>query len=648
MKKLCGKRGVLRLVRPSLFLVVLVLLSFSFVLAQDANATDTVGDVERVGEDLSVLEEAIVDADMCLDKKVGSCASRSIREKALVVLASAASGDSYSNCAIDLQSDQKPNGGFGSIEDTALAILALHHAGVDTTVAQDWLLKQETTPSEMTWFLQQNSDGAATCSVSYGGNDHEFLVGENKKISRNAGSCLSRSDSEYWFEIRSSCLEEEYTLACDQNFLASFLYKNKNSPTIHVFEGSVEGGLGQRVDLVVNSKCFGKKNNCDYEATLWSSLALAKTRGLDAATPYIPYLVALSDTKGQYLPDAFLLMLSDANPDVTNRLLSSRELAGYWKAPGTAHNLVYDTALATIALGDGVNQASDAKEWLWSRQKSDGCWNNNVADTAMALWALEGRFASIDPRNPDIVVPLTCSAAGGSCVSGERCNVVSSDGSCTSPGLVCCTQDNLKSCSELSGTACSASEQCTGSSVQSSDRLSCCIGSCVPKITGNACESSGYDCRSSCFDGEVEESLSCSSGSEVCCGVDFGPGPDEGSSVWWWILLLLVVALVILGFVFREKLKPYWEKVKGKFKKGDKNTGVVSNNKPPFPPRPGSMPPRPGVPVRPNPMGARPPVVPPRGMPPKRSPVAPRTPLRPKGNDDMSDTFKKLKEMTGE
>ena len=89
----------------------------------------------------------------------------------------------------------------------------------------------------------------------------------------------------------------------------------------------------------------------------------------------------------------------------------------------------------------------------------------------------------------------------------------------------------------------------------------------------------------------------------------------------------IIILLAIIGWILREKLKLLLFKLKTKFKK-DKGGRRPSRGGPRPPTRPG-FPPRPGIPPR------RPPM-----------PVAPQRRKTGGGDKAMSETFRKLNEMS--
>ena len=109
----------------------------------------------------------------------------------------------------------------------------------------------------------------------------------------------------YFLRISGSCLDQNFTISCDKDFITTLLYKKSGEQTFYV---SSQTHVAQAFDIteeVINSFCLGL-TDCDYEGTLWATLALAKI-GEDI-TPYLPYISAESDENEnkRYLPSAFL------------------------------------------------------------------------------------------------------------------------------------------------------------------------------------------------------------------------------------------------------------------------------------------------------------------------------------------------------
>jgi hypothetical protein len=616
-----------------LFTILLILFASAIVQANDeANQTT----IEKGFE--------------CLEYEAEDCSDLSNQEIALTIMASPE--NIFESCVDELISRQQ-NDHWGNIKDTSLAIIALNHAGQETTAAEEWLISQNRTLEDLTWYLQQDSNEESECLISYNSREYTINVGEDKKIDQNAGECLSLAQSDFWLEISENCYSKKFEVQCDQAFIANLIYKDQSSSTIYVLKGTETAAAGNSIELEINTKCFGS-SSCNYEATAWAAIALSeKGYNIDA---YMPYLIAMAESNKEYLPNAFVYLLTNYD-DYATALIQEQKLGNYWQATSTTHGKHYDTSLALLALvGSNADQVKEAKEWLKEEQGSNGCWQNNIIDTAIVLWALEGRAPLItvitEPNETETnetetnetetnetetneTAPATvtyCTDAGFYCLSSSECSSIDDLGDsyfCPSLSTTCCRNENLKTCSEYGGEECSSSEVCTGNSKVSLDVNKCCTGSCEKKPTENECESNYYTCMSECSEYQEEVSSYSCGGIGVCCKTKITS--ESGGSLWWiWILIILILAvLAAIGYVYREELKVYWFRIKNKFKKGDGDGKNASN----FPARPG-FPPKPGPSSRP-------------GFPPIRRPSQPQ-PRKPYNRRDkrMDETFRKLKEMS--
>lgn len=567
----------------------------------------------------------------CLEEKAGDCSALSNQEIALTILATP--DNIFDDCVDELES-RKSSNNWGNVKDTAMAILALNHAGEDTEASEEWLLAQNKTPTDLVWYMQQDSNEESECRISYDGAGYTVIISEDKKIDKDAGPCLTRAQSNFWLQISPNCFDQEFSIECDKDFIANLLFKNKNSPTINPLQGTESSPAFGSIKLNVKSKCFGA-GSCDYESTVWAAIALLDT-GYNIED-YIPYIIAMSDTNARYLPDAFIYMLTNYE-DYATQLVADQKLGNYWEAKQSANNKLYDTSLAVIALSSSSSeQITKAKDWLlFSQATNNGCWNNNVKDTAMVLWALAGRSG----RSPsgDGSGVTYCSEAGFFCIPSADCEASQDVGNnyfCASLSDTCCTSENLKTCSEYGGEQCASDKVCVGNSKKATDAPNgdCCTGSCEDRPTETECEANFYTCMDACSDFQEPASSYACDGAEVCCRTKTDEPDKERSSMLIWVLVFLILAvLAAIGWVKREQLKLYWFQMKTKFKKdkGDRRGAPVSG-------RPGPRGPGPGRPPRP-------------GFPPVRRPQAPVAPMRRTAPDKrdkaMSETFKKLQEMS--
>ncbi len=230
---------------------------------------------------------------------------------------------------------------------------------------------------------------------------------------------------------------------------------------------------------------------------------------------------------------------------------------------------------------------------------------------------------------------LDCDDIGGYCIFETSCSDIGGSElsaysfSCSGTKICCDTSPSSQTCSEIGGEICDSDETCSIATIETFDTYDCCTGSCEKVISQSECESEGGTCRDSCLSGEEENSNECGYIGEVCC-VDKAAtteGIEEDKNYWWiWILLILIV-LVVIGIIFRDKLRPFWLRIKSKFKK-----------KPKTPPR---------YPLTRTPL--RRPVH--RMISPSRRPLpsrpAPATKLSPatRPKSELDDVLKKLKEI---
>jgi hypothetical protein len=583
-------------------LIILLVISSYLVIAQDAK-------VDKAYE--------------CLNDKVeGNCDGLTVEEKSFAAMAI---GECVSELADDSNDEECWPGSSCRLRDTALAVLAFRRNSRDTEDAEDWLIGQAEAPDDLTWFLEIDSDEESECTVSYSEKNYDITVREDKKLTGAGGSCLSVDSSGYWLEIDDSCYDENFTISCNKDFITTLLYKKKTGSTIYVSSKTNFGSSEGKTEEKVNSLCFGV--NCDYEGSLWATLALAET-GHDVS-PYLPYLIAMAEDNEKYFPSAFLYIITDYDDFFAE--IIELQINDYWKITDSPYHQFYDTALALLSLqGLDSEQASAAKTYLLEVQDDNGCWRNNVRDTSFILYAAwpkstgGGGGAGID----------YCEDFNFYCVSPNECDQDDiRDLPCEgSLGKVCCTEEPVpETCESKGGEICEGDEECIGGRyVQASDTSRCCRGgSCIiPEPPEPECELEGYYCRSECDDEEQENAFECNSG-DVCCE----PKPPSPSYWWIWLLIILII-LVVLAIIFRERIRVFIFKLRNKGKKGPSGA----------PPR--RFPPSPQQQQRPM---ARPRMILPKKQAPPRRPVpkkpAPKKPPE-KKDRELEDTLKKLKDMS--
>jgi hypothetical protein len=457
-----------------------------------------------------------------------------------------------------------------NIEATAKALFALSRLGESTQKIENWILSKNSTYPNFKWYLEIESSADAVCSVKYSNSTYEVKINEDKSLDSSAGSCLKiAEENNGWLEISSVCYGEEFEISCDKSFLTTLLYKENESLTVHIPEqinsASPEGRTREKIDVF----CFSMTNVCDYSGTLWASMALSQ--GGQDITGYTSYLISGISQNKELIPESFLYLLT-GNIDFKNSLLLKQKESKYWDESG---DKFYDTALALYAFQyEDINEKSNSMDWLLEIQDSDGCWRGNVRDTGFILYSLWPKRSVFGGTST-----LDCTESEFYCMSEIDCDGnVLYDYSCAGAFMCCDTPKTLDTCVDQGGDVCSSSEVCDGTT---NDALgletgeTCCIdGTCGDVYESSECELAGGECRSfGCDEGKEEADYTCDSG--VCCVLK----TSNGINYWWIGVLVALILFVVLGIIFRDKLRPYWFRLISIIKKKPK-PGVPALGRP--------------------------------------------------------------------
>jgi hypothetical protein len=541
--------------------------------------------------------------DCLRDKVQGNCDSLSLEEKIFSLLA-------IGECKDEITFDS----GYSDLKSTAQAILALSEVNEDTTEAEEWLLSNSIDENEIDWLLQIEAE-ATTCTITSDALTSPVTININAdKTLSGDGGCLQNYE-DYWMQITPACYNSELTISCNEDFSTNLLYKKETGNKIYILPDTHIGSGGGQTNEKVESLCFSQDGtDCNYEASLWSAITLHSLKYEKA--PYIPYLITMADENQEFLPEAFLCMLTG---DFCNDILSNQLTDGHWDVSG---NKYYDTALALLPFQDDKNeQKTKTITWLTGLQKSDGCWDTTPTNIAFLLYSIWPKTIIADDE--------TDCDDFGYCMSEFKCQEIEgadlgNEYNCFGATNICCDREAiLETCSEQNGEDCISGERCSSSTIEASDTSECCLGTCQEISDETECEENYGICRSSsCYSGEEESTDDCES-EDVCC---IEEEPTESKNyLWVWILLILIV-LIVLGIIFRDKLRPVWFKIKSKFKKKRGPRGRQG-----FPPMtPGRPPQRVQRRILPPQGGGRPPV---------------RRPTQGKPKKDMDDVLKKLRDM---
>ncbi|MEK6899339.1 MAG: hypothetical protein AABW79_04560 [Nanoarchaeota archaeon] len=564
--------------KKGVFLFTLVLLiSISQVFAAD-NQTSPSADIS---------DDSIDKAYQCLESELGNKTSSSL-SLSEAIFSTLALGESQKTR--DKIEDERSNKNCWpksscKLKETAQVLLAYDHIGKNTNDIKKYLYERNGSTSDLSWFVMIDISNhiSSTCTIKQGSTTRTINIGEDQKISGDAGSCLSVIPSGFWLQISSSCLEQKFEISCNQDFISTLVYQKSGIETIFISPDTHSASSSGTTIEQVNAKCFKLSSSCDYEGTLWAALALQQAG--DDISAYIPYLLALAPENQNLLPSSFIFKLTNAD-DHYSTLVQAQKQSKFWEAPTTPYNKFYDTSLALLALqGRQSTESDNAKSYLQSIQTPKGCWNNNnIRDTAFVLYSAfpdSSRSGSIGGGGSI----EQCQTAGFSCSPLLECldggGEILGNYVCSGSLKCCSLESSRKSCSQLLGQVCTSNERCSSTELPSSDG-SCCTGVCEPSTTSeDQCTSSGGFCQSSCdLEFEDESSDQCSLSSEVCCFAK-DTESSSGSSYGWIILLLLLIVLVVLAIVYRKKLQLWYFKFRNR---GGLKSSQVITRRPPFPP----------------------------------------------------------------
>ena len=528
----------------------------------------------------------------CLKDSItnNNCATKNIQLNAFNLLAGSYDSSLQSKCKASLLAKKNANncwpsteGGTCDLKSTAISIIALSRIGEDVEKAINWTLDHKRLETGLIWYLEIDVSNSSQCTV----NGKNIILGEDKKINTPSGNPegLEKVYNNYWFKITK--MEKEYVISCNKSFTTSLLYQKPNANVYYVSSNPHSASAGDSTTEKVNSYCFGPTSGCDYDASLWVTMALAKEKR--DISPYLPYLSSRSDEpeNSRYLPSAFLLMLTEMG-EYEEELKGLQREGKYW---GDRTMQLGLTPLALSALsGRDLTEVRDSQKYILSLQdKLTGCWQEDKTSYILYLaWPKT-------PTSPDTTSPstpiLTCTDRTYSCVASTRCDTVNQEPyECSGFGDVCCRRPiQEQTCVEQGGSFCESGQSCSRSVVEA-EKPDCCLGSCItdeqPK---DPCPSTaGYSCKNACGTDENYMSSYTCAGSIKCCYKQ--ATTESGSKLWLIILLVVLIILVFLAILFRNQLQVWWFRMKN---------GVSSKRGPGPSSRPLVVPPYRPVPPRP-------------------------------------------------
>ncbi len=597
-----------------IFLLVLVLIS---VVAADTNRT---------------AEESYT----CLKTKLGdNCGTLTNPEEiSFSLLAMAYDSGIQSDCKSKLLDKEKSNC-WGDddcdIKSTALAIIALNNINENVDNEIKWLLNDDRkkVAKGLEWYLQidTNSEFEMDCTI----NSKDVKIGADRRIkSISSSTCLTKDSTGYYLKISPTCYDDNFTISCDQDFISNTFYKARG--IYYVSDRISTASAGGKTNEKVNGYCFSTSANCNYEASLWATLALAKAG--KPISEFLAYLYSEGDKSEnqKYFPAAFLYMLSDEDEyatDVKNSIKQRR-----WWQQSNSNDKYYDSSLALLSLYNlDMDEITNSKEYFLNQQADEGCWADSIKKTAFLLYA--------GWQKPAAVLSGTiqnCETAGNHCVAAASCTSanIRTGYTCLGADICCSTNVPQQTCAEKTGSICTVGQTCSGGQmVVASGTSLCCVGGICTSaaVIQNECQLNAGTCSASCSSSQEEKQFSCGASSALkCCTVK-----QVKSKTGIIILLIILIILVILAIIFRHQLQIWAFRIKSRFSSG-KAQG--SSKRPPSPPSSYPSLNRPRMPV----FSSMPARFPTRQSPARQSPsVLSKTGKKISGEFD--DVMKKLREI---
>ncbi len=557
------------------FILLLLCLSAASVAALNESAPLT------KASGTSVTDDEVSKSYQCLEKQARK-GSLSLQEAIFTSLAlgSTKNATDVLDREKSAQEDCWPRAGC-KVKETAQVGLAYQKMGRNTEGIKRWLLSKTGTTSDLAWYIETDIENhqPSSCTIRYDGREYRMDIKEAMQLSGTTGPCLDISSSGYLLKIRDSCLERTFEISCNQSFVSTLVYQksrstgdclDQNNVTCYVSADTHSASSLGTTQEKVNARCFKSGSTCDYEGSLWASLALTKLGANSNVSSSIPYVLALAEDYARYFPEAFLYLLT-SDDDQYSRLIQLRQQSQFWELRNSPYNRYYDTSLGMLALGSspaGKTELTPTQEYLMGIRTKEGCWNNNrIFDTAFILYAGWERRGAASLSGGGIGAGSTfCEEAGFSCERLSDCKtaggLVKEGFECQGVGICCSVKVAQPSCEQKQGKLCSLQTQCSGESVETAEGA-CCLGSCIPIPATNVCEQApDATCKTSCDSGETQTSARCGTKSGICCART----ASTGSSSWGIILLVILILIVLLAIFFRHKLQLWWFSLRGNVK----------------------------------------------------------------------------------
>ena len=284
-----------------------------------------------------------------------------------------------------------------TIKETSQVLLAYDYIKKDTKDIENWLFNQTSYSTDLVWYLQIDAANKSKCKITYDNLTKTMTVEEDKKITGNFGGCFNSAYGGYWLEVSNACIGKQFEITCDQDFLSSTFYRRSAGSTYYVSDLTNTAPANGKTMEKIESLCFKQASACNYEGSLWATVALQKaSTNKEELKKYLPYLITLYEDSNskRFFPSTFLYAITGYD-EYYSEISNQQNTLGFWQVTDTAKRY-YDTALALLSLyGKTTTQAEKAISYLLDpKVQGEGCWQSSIRDTAFILYSASPKPAS--------------------------------------------------------------------------------------------------------------------------------------------------------------------------------------------------------------------------------------------------------------
>ena len=290
-------------------------------------------------------------------------------------------------------------------KSTSIALKTL--AESNEVVNSSWLTSNQLSELQGKWYLQIITSNSGLCTFTYLINNQESV----KQINVKKGY-FSDCGNTTWLDLDGTCLSANliknnpsllFGISCNmsvERMTLTYSYSNAYYPSVYQQTGST-------ATFKINNGCFGT-STCDYLTTLYANWAFKKLNIYSTdvyktvnSIFWLKYGNAYQDRAYQDRTsyNALLYLITNENSYLEKiksaQLTFSSSLGSYGNWPsesGLNPSLsdFYVASLALLALKGTTNTdyITKAQNWFETKQLDDGSFNENVLDTALALYAL--------------------------------------------------------------------------------------------------------------------------------------------------------------------------------------------------------------------------------------------------------------------